>query len=463
VLSHCPTVPLSRCAIVADSRCRIANGVVRTAVPTVERCTPWAIVLTDPTSGILDLQPLGITGGPALDIAHSELPARLRAGAFGVLDISEFFGETTGGVRTYLLEKARYVQRDSALRQVLVVPGGADEILEASGVRCYRLRGAPIPTQKPYRFMLATRSTSRIVAHERPDVIEVGSAWCAPWLIHLARRRLTVPTVWFYHSNFPRIIAPRPESAGWMRRGASAAAWRYVRRLARLVHTTIAPSETVVKQLQHEGVRNVVSVPLGVDLQRFHPRRRLYALEIRERFGLPHGRLAMYVGRIAGEKDLDVLLRGWLQVEQRTGARLVIVGDGPARRSLAQGPGGDRALWLPFQHDRDVLADLYAAVNLYVAPGPAETFGLASLEALASGNPVLSVNQGGVADTVTRSGAGALYTSGDHDDLARAAERLLSDDLKRLGDIGRRYVEAHHGWGTVFDRLFAVYRQVISS
>jgi alpha-1,6-mannosyltransferase len=152
-----------------------------------------------------------------------------------------------------------------------------------------------------------------------------------------------------------------------------------------------------------------------------------------------------------------------LQVEQRTGARLVIVGDGPARRSLAQGPGGDRALWLPFQHDRDVLADLYAAVNLYVAPGPAETFGLASLEALASGNPVLSVNQGGVADTVTRSGAGALYTSGDHDDLARAAERLLSDDLKRLGDIGRRYVEAHHGWGTVFDRLFAVYRQVISS
>ncbi len=146
-----------------------------------------------------------------------------------------------------------------------------------------------------------------------------------------------------------------------------------------------------------------------------------------------------------------------------TGARLVIVGDGPARGALANAPGGDRAIWLPFQHDRDVLADLYAAVNLYVAPGPAETFGLASLEALASGNPVLSVNQGGVADTVTRSGAGALYGSGDHDDLARAAERILSDDLSRLGNTGRAYVEAHHGWSTVFDRLFAVYRGVISS
>ena len=349
------------------------------------------------------------------------------------------------------------------LRQVLVVPGAADEILEGSGVRCYRLRGAPIPTQKPYRFMLATRSTSRIVAHERPDVIEVGSAWCAPWLIHLARRRLDVPAVWFYHSNFPRIIAPRPKSAGWLRRAASAAAWRYVRRLAGLVQTTIAPSETVLKQLQHEGVRNVVSVPLGVDLERFHPRRRMHATETRKKFGLPDGVLAVYVGRIAGEKDLDVLLRGWIQVERTTGARLVIVGDGPARGALANAPGGDRAIWLPFQHDRDLLADLYAAVNLYVAPGPAETFGLASLEALASGNPVLSVNQGGVADTVTRSGAGALYGSGDPDDLARTAERILSADLLRLGDTGRAYVEAHHGWSTVFDRLFAVYRDVIAS
>ncbi len=234
-------------AIAAASRFRIACGAVRTAAATAERCTRWAIVLTDSTPGILDLQPLRVTAGAALDIAHSELPAPLRSGALGILDISEFFGETTGGVRTYLLEKARYVQRNPALRQVLVVPGAADEILEGSGVRCYRLRGAPIPTQKPYRFMLATRSTSRIVAHEQPDVIEVGSAWTAPWLIHLARRRVDVPAVWFYHSNFPRIIAPRPESAGWLRRSASAAAWRYVRRLARLVHTTIAPSETVRK------------------------------------------------------------------------------------------------------------------------------------------------------------------------------------------------------------------------
>jgi alpha-1,6-mannosyltransferase len=149
-------------------------------------------------------------------------------------------------------------------------------------------------------------------------------------------------------------------------------------------------------------------------------------------------------------------------VERRTGARLVIVGDGPARRGLKAGPGGDRVIWLPYQRDRDQLADLYAAVDLAVAPGPAETFGLAALEAIASGNPVLSVNQGGVAETVTRSGAGMLYRSGDSAHLAEMAERMLGTDLRSLGNVARRYAESHHGWNTVFGRLFAVYRRVVA-
>jgi alpha-1,6-mannosyltransferase len=236
-----------------------------------------------------------------------------------------------------------------------------------------------------------------------------------------------------------------------------------VRRLGRLVHTTIAPSETVLRELRDAGLESVVCVPLGVDLDRFSSNRRSHAEETRRRFGLPRDRLAMYVGRVAGEKDLDVLLRGWLRVEQRTGTRLVIVGDGPARRALSTSPGGDRAIWLPFQRDRDQLADLYAAVDLYVAPGPAETFGLASVEALASGTPVLSVNQGGVAETVTRSGAGMLYASGDSSNLAEVAERLLGADLASLGVRGRRYAENHHSWSVVFDRLFSVYKGVLGS
>jgi alpha-1,6-mannosyltransferase len=381
----------------------------------------------------------------------------------GVLDISEFFGETTGGVRTYLLQKARYVQRHPTLRQVLVVPGARDSIQESGGVRCYRLHGPSVPSQKPYRFMLATRSTSRIVAHERPDLIEVGSAWFAPWLVHLATRSIALPAVWFYHSNFPRVIAPWPALAGPLRRAASEFAWSYVRRLGRMVRATLAPSAFVAGELERAGVERVTRVSLGVDLERFHPGRRASAWETRKQFDLPGGRLAIFVGRLAAEKELDLLLAAWPEVERRTGLRLVIAGDGPARRRLQALPGSQRYRWLPFERDRERLADLLAAVDLYVAPCSIETFGLSALEALACGTPILTADRGGVAETVALSGAGAVFASGERDALVSAADRLLAQNLPALGHRGRSYVEAHHGWDRVLTQLFDVYRSILDA
>ena len=410
-----------------------------------------------------DLEVIAPAGARAsLDISRIDLPPRLRPAAeLGVLDITEFFGETTGGVRTYLLQKAQYVQRHPHLRQTIVVPGARDEILEAGGVRCYRLHGPSVPTQKPYRFMLATRSTSRIVAHERPDLIEVGSTWFAPWLVHLAKRRVDLPVVWFYHSNFPRVIAPWPERAARLRRAAADFAWSYVRRLGRMVRATLAPSDFVARELERQGVDRVVRVSLGVDLGRFHPGRRAAAAETRRRHGLPEGPLAVYVGRLAAEKEVDLLLTAWREVERRTGARLVLIGDGPARRRLHRSAGSERLHWLPFEQDRDRLADLLAAVDLAVAPCSIETFGLSALEALASGTPLLSADRGGVAETVTRSGAGALFPSGDAGALADQAERLFRGDLAALGAAGRRHAEAHHGWDAVLNRIFHVYREIL--
>jgi alpha-1,6-mannosyltransferase len=309
--------------------------------------------------------------------------------------------------------------------------------------------------------MLATRSTSRIVAHERPDLIEVGSAWCAPWLVHLATRQLRVPAVWFYHSNFPRVIAPRPRDAGWARRIATDLAWRYVRRLGRMVEATIAPCRALAAELSEAGLRNVTHVPLGVNLERFTPARRAHAADTRLRFGLGDRPFALYVGRMAVEKELEVLLDAWPEVERRTGVRLVLAGMGPARRRLMRSRGGQRATWLPFEHDRDRLADLYAAAELVAAPCPIETFGLAALEALASGVPVLAADRGGVAETVERSGGGRHFPAGDRAGLAEAAVAMLQGDLASLGARGRAYAAAHHGWDGVFDRLFEVYRRVL--
>ena len=98
---------------------------------------------------------------------------------------------------------------------------------------------------------------------------------------------------------------------------------------------------------------------------------------------------------------------------------------------------------------------------MYIAAGPIETFGLSSIEAMASGTPVLSVSVGAVVERVRESGAGAVYELRQPASLAHEAVQLFQQDLAMLGARGRAYAEAEHSWSTVFDRLFAVYRSVL--
>lgn len=402
---------------------------------------------------------------PEIRIGSAPLPAPLRPGARRrVVDVSEFFGETSGGIRTYLLEKAAYVERRPDLAQVIVVPGPEDAVTEAMGVRCYRLHGPRVPTQHPYRFMLATRSPRRIVEHERPDVIEVGSPGTVPWLVRYATRRLRTPLVYFYHSDFPRMLGGEPGRRSALRAAVGDTLWRYARTLDRLFAVTVATSDHSVRTLAAQGIDNVVRVPLGVDVEFFTPARRQYRRETRARHGLPDGPLVGFIGRFAREKELDMVLRAWAMVERRNAdATLVLTGDGPVReplKALAARLGVRRVRWLPYQTQRDALADLHAALDLYLAPSAVETFGLSGLEALSSGTPLLSADVGGVAEQVARSGAGLTFEHGLAGSLAERIVQLLSSDLAALGERGRRYAESEHRWEHVFDQLFAVYDTV---
>ena len=397
-----------------------------------------------------------------LDLSHLTLPPLLRPRARrSVLDITEFYGETTGGIRTYLRQKSRYVEARPEFKQTLVLPGPRDALTESTGVRCYRLEGPRVPTQDPYRFMLATRTNRRIALHERPDVIEVGSPGFVPWIVRLAARGLDIPVVAFYHSNFPRVFAPFPERANAFRRAMFDLGWRYARQLDKHFAHTIVCSDFVANDLRAAGIDRVTKIPLGVDLALYNPSRRARRREVRLMRGLPEGPVAAFVGRFAQEKELDVLIAGWREVHQRTGAQLVLVGDGPMRaRLVAQADGAPWIRFLPYEKDREMLADFLAAVDLVVAPSSNETFGLAPLEALASGTPVLTADRGGISEQIITSGAGAQFESGDSRSLADSAVTLLKADLAALGAKGRAFAERDHSWESVFDRIFALYDSV---
>jgi alpha-1,6-mannosyltransferase len=388
-------------------------------------------------------------------------PVQRRDARLTVLDVTKWFGETSGGVRTYLLEKSAFVNHRSEYRQVLVTPGPEDSISESPGVRWYRLRGPRIPTQPQYRFLLATSSLRRIIEHEQPDVIEVGSQLFVPWVTRLAVRRRRTPLIGFYHGNLERNVAfgrDAPLADQALRRRLMR---RYVRMVDGLFAARIAGSASLAADLAAAGVHRVTRVPLGVDLTTFHPRRRDSGVIVRERLGVPAGeRLVIYAGRIAPEKRIDVALRAWPGVAALTGATLALVGDGPLIQRYQSLYGHSHVRWLPFERDRNRLAELLASADVYLAPGPIETFGLSALEALACGTPVLAVDAGGGAELVARSRAGAVYAPGSSDSLTSALASLLASDLAPLGERARELAEREHGWDRVFETLFDLYATV---
>ncbi len=389
--------------------------------------------------------PAAVAEAP-LHLSRSPLPPAPAAGAsFTVLDITKSYGDTSGGVKTYLREKGRYVAARPGLRQVVVVPGAQDAVADEPGSRWYRLRGRPVPFQPPYRFLLSTAKVARIARHEHPSVVEVGSPFFVPWVVRRALRDLAIPRVWFYHGHLPGIF-PAP---AWLTR-------RYVRRLSRLYDRVLVASDFAADALRDYGVDNVARVPLGVDLDLFHPRRRVCRERVRERLGLGAGPLVLYAGRIAGEKGLGLVLEAWKEVERRSPATLVLVGDGPSAQRYRARAGAARIRWLPYERDRARFADLLAAADLYLAPGPNETFGLSVLEAMASGVPVVSVAAGGGAELVRRAGAGELYQASPAD-AAAAVLRALDRGAGAAPGGVRAWVEREHSWTHAFDRLFQIY------
>jgi alpha-1,6-mannosyltransferase len=390
------------------------------------------------------------------------LPPILRPeAAVAVLDISEYYSEGSGGVRTYLDAKGRFVQSVSNLRRTLVVPGAHDSIADVPGDRTYRLRGPAIPFHS-YRLMLATRSVARIIAHERPDIVEIGSAYVVPWAVSRARRRHPARVAWFYHSNLPRLISPDLARAGATRAALIRAVGGYVRQLGQLADVTLAASDFAATELARWGVERVERVTLGVDTEHFAPTRRTAAAGFRTALGVgAEVPLVGFMGRLAAEKQVEVLLHAWPRVARETGAVLVIVGSGPQRARLATLAEGQRVIMLPHETDRHRFANLLAALDLYVSPAPYETFGLAVCEALASGVPVVSVDHGAAAELVRGSGVGALAPLGDVPALGEAIVGALSAAEPAHRDRARAYVEAHHTWDVAFTRLFDVYRRML--
>lgn len=213
-------------------------------------------------------------------------------------------------------------------------------------------------------------------------------------------------------------------------------------RLAPFVDAEIAVSRSVASSVERTcagRVRRMEVVPPGLELERFDASRTDPARKAQLRAGATH--VIGTVARLTEQKNPELLLDALAAVRAALpGVRLVVAGDGPLRPALEQRAEelgiADRVAFLG--HAEDVVS-VYAALDVFVLPSRHEGFGVAFLEAMAMGVPVVGTRVVGSVDAVRDGDTGLLVPSGDRDALADAILRLLTDE-----GLARRLV-AHAG------------------
>jgi len=289
-----------------------------------------------------------------------------------------------------------------------------------------RIPSASFPPYPAIRLSLPRFGVvSRFLDSFAPDVVHVATE--GP--LGLTGRRYAVrrgiPLVTSYHTNFPQYA--RHYGAGVI----EPLVWKWLRWFHRPAVLTQTPGEAVANELEGRGIGRPIVWGRGVDTSHFKPERRSAGWR-RWLAGGDDTAIVLHVGRLAPEKNIDVLANAWSAARHHVGQRatFVLAGDGPEARRL-------RGL-LPWVRelgflDRDKLADVYASADICVLPSKTETCGLVALEAMASGLAVIAADAGGFRESITHGETGRLVAPEDATGFAAEILSLAISPERRAG------------------------------
>lgn len=389
--------------------------------------------------------------------------------------VTETYPPEINGVATTLAQLIRGLRQEghrielTRPRQSEVDPGWwADRFREVSpgrsgGVACPSpdeefseclTVGVPIPRYPGLRLGLPARlALERRWRRLRPDVVHIATEGPLGWSALGAARRLGLPVVSEFRTNFHAYSAHY--GIGHLRRWVLA----YLRRFHNRCAVTMVPTAGLVQQLQGSGFERLKVVARGVDAERFHPSRRCVALRTSWGAG-PDTPVVISVGRIAPEKNLELLVSGFRRMRLvRPDALLVVVGDGPARAWLEERLPD--AVFAGRRAGED-LARHFASADLLMFPSLTETFGNVTLEAMASGVAVLAFDYGAAGQVVHTGVHGWTVPFGQAAAFEEAAAGAL-DHLEGVRRLGRQARETAEGlcWSEIVRTVLGIYAGVM--
>jgi alpha-1,6-mannosyltransferase len=357
-----------------------------------------------------------------------------------IVHVANAYTPRSGGIRT-TVHALGHGYRFAGHEFVLVVPGprAGDEDLPWG--RRVTLAGPRVPGSGGYRVLADLRGVRAVLDTLAPDRLEVSDRLTLRGLGRWASAA-GVPSTVIAHERVDGVLrAFSPLSA----RRAQLAADRHNATTAQRFDRVVTTTRFAAQEFARIGVPTD-HVPLGVDLEAFRPTGH------RPTGGVP---LLVLCSRLSREKRPDLAVEA-LRVMHHAGfaARLVVAGSGPLVASLRR-----RARGLPVElvghlTDRSALASLLGAADVVLAPGPVETFGLAALEALACGTPVVAASTSAVAELV--GGGAGRSARPEPPALAAAAAALLAVPEAHRRAAARARAESFP-WSRTTDTMLALH------
>lgn len=305
-------------------------------------------------------------------------------------------------------------------------------------------RGIALPRYEGLKMGLPAKTAlTKLWTLQRPDVVQIATEGPLGWSALAAANKLRLPVASDFHTNFHSYS--NHYGLGLLRRAIVA----YLRKFHNKADVTLVPTEGIRRELLASGYENLEVIGRGVDTRLFHPGRRDAGL--RGEWGVRENEtVALYVGRLAAEKNLALVFRAWDAMREADPAvRLVLVGDGP-----------ERAGWQAKRPDAifcgtrvgEALAAHYASADVFLFPSLTETWGNVTIEAMAAGLAVVAYDCA-AAEEVIRDGENGLVAPPEDEAafVARAVSLAGAGALRqRLGRAAAARA-AQLSWDAIID------------
>jgi glycosyltransferase involved in cell wall biosynthesis len=367
-------------------------------------------------------------------ILLQQLPTTLRS--LRVAIVTETYPPEVNGVAMTIGRIVAGLQRRQHQVQ-LVRPrqGRADSPASRPNFEEVLKAGVPIPRYDALKMGLpAKQALVRLWTLKRPDIVHIVTEGPLGWSALAAAHKLRLPVSTDFHTNFHTYS--KHYGIGWLERPIAA----YLRKFHNRALCTMVPTDGMRRELEELGMKNLRVVSRGVDTGLFAPARR--SSQLRGSWGAGSDDVvALYVGRIAPEKNLPLVLRAAEAMRAANPRlRLVLVGDGPNRAALqARHPAH---VFAGMRTGVDLAAH-YASGDVFLFPSTTETYGNVTMEGLASGLAVIAYDYAAAHKHIRHDVNGLLAKFDDADAFVQLAAGLASDRerIRRLGAAARAETE----------------------